>query len=58
MPRSCNKIWGIEYILVDSSGFMGKNGGTQYDIIIDMFIKIRLARATKALKDVPPDFWG
>jgi hypothetical protein len=51
-------MWGIEYMLADSPGFMEKNGGAQYDVIIDMLIKIRLERAAKALEDVPPDFWG
>jgi len=37
----CNKIWGTEYILMDSRKFMGGDWGREYDNIIDMLINIR-----------------
>jgi hypothetical protein len=35
-----NRIWGVEYMLMDSKTFMGGTGGTEYLQIIDMFQKI------------------
>jgi hypothetical protein len=37
----CNKMWGPEYILMDSRKFMGGAYGCEYDNIIDMLINIR-----------------
>jgi len=37
-----NKMWGPEYILMDSRKFLGGNYGREYDKIIDMLINIRL----------------
>ena len=37
-----NKMWGPEYILMDSRKFLGGNYGCEYDKIIDMLINIRL----------------
>jgi hypothetical protein len=44
MPNSCNTLWGTEYILLDSLGFMGRTDGGRYDTVIDMFVKIRERR--------------
>ena len=35
-----NKIWGAEYMLMDSADFMGGSGGEEYEKIIDMFMNI------------------
>jgi len=37
----CNKMWGAEYILMDSRKFMAGDWGREYDNIIDMLINIR-----------------
>jgi len=37
----CNKMWGPEYILMDSRRFLGGSYGREYDNIIDMLINIR-----------------
>jgi len=37
----CNKMWGAEYILMDSRKFSGGDYGREYDNIIDMLINIR-----------------
>jgi len=37
----CNKLWGSEYILMDSRKFMGGTYGPEYDNVIDMLINIR-----------------
>ncbi|MDR2942753.1 MAG: hypothetical protein LBV17_09210 [Treponema sp.] len=37
---NCNKIWGPEYILMDSQKFMGGFSGPEYDNVIDMLINI------------------
>jgi len=36
----CNKMWGSEYILMDSRKFMGGTYGPEYDNVIDMLINI------------------
>lgn len=36
----CNKMWGSEYILMDSHKFMGGSYGPEYDNVIDMLINI------------------
>lgn len=38
----CNKMWGPEYILMDSRKFMGGTFGPEYDNVIDMLINIKL----------------
>jgi hypothetical protein len=43
IPPKCNKMWGSEYILLDSSAFITGSAGLKYETIIDMFIKIRTA---------------
>jgi hypothetical protein len=57
MPDACNKLWGAEYFMMDSPGFMGKKNGEQYNIIADMFIKIRLEKTRRVTAEAPPDFW-
>jgi len=37
----CNKMWGSEYILMDSRKFMGGTYGSEYDNVIDMLLNIR-----------------
>jgi hypothetical protein len=37
----CNKMWGPEYILMDSRKFMGVDYAREYDNIIDLLINIR-----------------
>jgi len=37
----CNKMWGAEYILMDSRKFMGGTYGSEYDNVIDMLLNIR-----------------
>ena len=39
--KNCNRIWGNEYLLLDSNTFMGGTGGSAYESIIEMFVKIR-----------------
>jgi hypothetical protein len=34
----CNKMWGSEYILMDSQKFIGSSCGPEYDNVIDMLI--------------------
>jgi len=36
----CNKMWGPEYILMDSRKFLGGSFSHEYDNVIDMLIKI------------------
>jgi len=46
----CNKMWGPEYILMDSRKFSGGAYGPEYDNIVDMLIKIRqISRAPQSL---------
>jgi hypothetical protein len=40
MPLKYNRMWGADYLLMDSSSFMGGTGGADYDEVIDMFQKI------------------
>ena len=35
-----NKIWGADYMLMDSANLMGDIGGEGYEKIIDMFMNI------------------
>jgi hypothetical protein len=37
----CNRMWGVEYILMDSKAFRNSNNSSEYQSIIEMFIKIR-----------------
>jgi hypothetical protein len=37
----CNKMWGPEYILMDSRKFMGVDYAREYDNIIDLLLNIR-----------------
>jgi hypothetical protein len=46
MPPKCNKMWGSEYILLDSAAFITGSAGLKYETIIDMFVKIRIARGS------------
>jgi len=46
VPLKCNKMWGSEYILLDSTAFITGSAGLNYDTIIDMFVKIRIARGS------------
>jgi hypothetical protein len=41
MPSNCNTLWGAQYFLMDSAGFMGRKDGGQYEAVIDMLVKIR-----------------
>ena len=41
VPEKYNRMWGVEYILMDSKHFMGGSEGTGYETIIDMFLNIR-----------------
>jgi hypothetical protein len=36
-----NKMWGPEYILMDSRKFLGGDNAREYDNIIDLLINIR-----------------
>jgi hypothetical protein len=47
MPSVCNTLWGTDYFMMDCKDFMGKKDGTQYEIMIDTFIKVRLRSALK-----------
>jgi hypothetical protein len=35
-----NRMWGVDYLLMDSNTFMGGVGGGDYDEVIDMFQKM------------------
>jgi hypothetical protein len=37
----CNKMWGPEYILMDSRKFLSGDYAREYDNIIDLLINIR-----------------
>ncbi|GHU13694.1 hypothetical protein FACS1894161_3890 [Spirochaetia bacterium] len=50
MPLKCNTLWGVEYILLDSPGFMGKKGGEQYDTVINLFYRIKYECKTETGK--------
>jgi len=39
-----NTVWGTDYLLMDSSSFLGGADGSRYDTIIDMMTKIRTVR--------------
>jgi len=39
--NNCNRMWGNEYLLMDSNTFMGGTGGSAYESVIEMFVKIR-----------------
>jgi hypothetical protein len=56
LPDTCNRLWGTEYVLLEGKGFMGKTGGAQYEIMIDMLIKIRLERVRRMTEAATPDF--
>jgi len=38
-PLKCNKMWGCEYLLMDSNA-LGGIDGSMYDPIIDMYMNI------------------
>ena len=38
---NCNRMWGNEYLLMDSNTFMGGTDGSAYESIIEMFVNIR-----------------
>jgi len=48
-----NTIWGSDYLLMDSNGL---KGGSEYEKIIDMFIKIRVVEKPNALLTRFADF--
>ena len=35
-----NKIWGVDFMLMDSNTFMGSTNGSEYDKIIEMYVNI------------------
>jgi hypothetical protein len=39
-PPKHNRIWGTDYVLMDSSNFLGKTNGEEYEKIISMFSKL------------------
>ena len=39
-PKNSNRMWGNEFLLIDSNTFMGGTGGSAYESIIEMFVKI------------------
>ena len=39
-PPKYNKIWGNEFMLMDSSTFMGGSDGSEYENVIEMFVNI------------------
>ena len=39
-PPKYNRMWGADYLLMDSNTFMGGTGGSEYENIIEMFDKI------------------
>jgi hypothetical protein len=39
-PQKCNMAWSVDYMLMDSKGFMGGNGCGDYDNVIEMFCRI------------------
>ena len=47
-PFNCNRIWGYDYLLMDSKNFMGGTG-ENYDSIIDMYNNIWNAYEYKVL---------
>jgi hypothetical protein len=36
-----NRMWGSEYLLMDSNSFMGSTDGSEYDGIIEIFMNIQ-----------------
>jgi len=50
----CNKMWGSEYILMDSRKFMGGSNNPEYDTVIDMLINIW--QINRQPRSVPPVF--
>ena len=40
LPQKYNKVWGSEYILMDSNTFMGGKDGSQYEAVIDMYMNL------------------
>jgi hypothetical protein len=40
VPPKYNRMWGADYMLMDSKSFMGGKGGAGYEQVIDMFQKI------------------
>jgi len=44
LPPKFNKMWGCEYMLMDSNRFMGGTNGTEYDAVIDLLVNIRNMR--------------
>ena len=39
-PPKYNKLWGNDFLLMDSNNFMGGADGSGYEKIIDMFVNI------------------
>ena len=39
-PPKHNKIWGNDFLLMDSDTFMGGADGSEYENIIEMFVNI------------------
>jgi hypothetical protein len=44
-----NRMWGVDYLLMDSKTFMGGIGGGDYDEVIDMYNKIWNVRSYSLL---------
>jgi hypothetical protein len=39
-PPKYNRLWGADYMLMDSNSFMGGVGGNGYDNIIDLYTNL------------------
>ena len=39
-PLKYNRMWGVDYLLMDSKAFMQEAGGNEYEKIADMFCNI------------------
>jgi hypothetical protein len=40
IPPKVNRIWGADYMLMDSNTFMGGTDGSQYESIIEIYLNI------------------
>jgi len=47
-----NRIWGLDYLLMDSANFLGKMGEERYDSLIAMFNNIWKAHEYRLLGNI------
>jgi len=49
-PQKFNRIWGEDFFLLDSNNFMGGTDGSEYENVIEIFVKIRNSNYLKTIR--------